>query len=222
MVAKDAPHLIFAAQALFGIGKGGGAQILDPHALPDAGQDIGQPPTPPVMHDRPCRGDGQQVKRLRQPARGGETGRILPVIGRRHQQMHLGLSRRDKPRGIAPPFGAGLVGGVQQQRQTIGKFQHIVSGQLACALFCPSPPSRQDTAQVSPAQSVTRQRGQGETTGQHQTSGGHQARQMVDGRTRGRRQMRGLGRADGIGARGLVIRDLLRDFLQLRPCPHHP
>ena len=44
VTVEDAPHLRLAAQALFGIGLRRGAQRLDPQALANAGQDIGQPP----------------------------------------------------------------------------------------------------------------------------------------------------------------------------------
>jgi hypothetical protein len=67
-----------AAQALFGVGLRRGAKLLHPQPLADAGQDIGQPPPCPVMHQRSGGGDGLHSEVTREPFGGGEAGLSCP------------------------------------------------------------------------------------------------------------------------------------------------
>jgi hypothetical protein len=75
---EDAPHLGLPPQTLFGIGLRGGAEVFHPQPLADAGQDVGQPPPRPVMHQRPGGGGGLHAQVAREPLGGTKRGLSCP------------------------------------------------------------------------------------------------------------------------------------------------
>ncbi len=62
MRAEEAAHLGPAAQALFGIGQRGAAQLFDPAAKADGAEHIGEAAAAAMVHERTGRGDGGQVQ----------------------------------------------------------------------------------------------------------------------------------------------------------------
>jgi hypothetical protein len=80
VAVEEGAHLGFGAEAAFGIGERGAAELV--HAAPgaDGGEDVRQAAAAAVMHEGGGRSDGVEPETLRQPGEAVEAAAVLPVV----------------------------------------------------------------------------------------------------------------------------------------------
>ena len=98
MIAKQPGHVGGGFQAALGIGQGAAADLVDRHALADAGQHIGQTAAARVMHQHIAHGDHRHGAALGGSRGGAQARTVAPVISGRGAQKHMA---GEPPRHVA-------------------------------------------------------------------------------------------------------------------------
>ena len=157
-------HFSARAQPPFGIAQGVAAKIINPCAQPDRAEHIRHPSPVPAMHERHPRGERGQVEILREPGQPVKAGRVLPVIKRGEDKVHIPAKAARQPFRLWPPVIRAArrlvrLWRVQQKVKSRGPRQQIVKAQLALALFGAQPPEAEQAAQAGPARTIIGQGG---------------------------------------------------------------